>query len=797
VNQWNRRFFTLKGDKLAITVSETSTKIINEYPIADATVTEPAPGHNREMVISITTKANKTVIISSHNHTSLNIWYHVLMDSSHTDRTEEDHELYENPTATRASSGSPLSPASHTRRDSFSVNTSMFRVPHDSPEAQQYQQQQYAGSGGPSTPVSGLSLQPGAPIITHGAHTVVSPSAGPHTISASQLLLQAPVDVHYYKRAMEQTGGLPIDFTMNVTFSTNGRTFKPYYMCLSSRARVMMLFYQERDVTLYSSSNKSTWAYSFELHGGSLYKCDYLEHPHPCYELSLPMSTGFLSVEDAEDMETLASTMCRTTLLSLRTPDKALVIQGHKYHPTALGKHGFLWKKTGTKAWKRFFYRTEVNARGTVCLVEYTGISARATECTFLLWTSGEASCKFLRGLPHGDPWAAMEENRALETHCVTVVTASERMVLRADSEAELESWMATLISISADDFLTGPVEAPDSNHYDTLVIPPSATLQDVTNSYHILAKQYHPDRNDSADAEAAFDRIRAAYECLSNTPARLRYDQVFALMESRREVADEYRKHEKEQLLVPFESRDVLIFPERPGKRNHVPESSVFRPALPSELYITVEALHAWTTARVQIAKRRGDKPNLNMPSIANIRVSAARPDRGASTMRPLLMHSASLGPGAPSPHSHQASPVGFPASASASGASQPTTPTQHAIALSRAASLRSPASHAPATSSSSTYSPTSPQDSATASHNADLESIATTGYNSAEQQQQQQHSREQAREAKEHAKEQARKERHARRAQEELARIEAEEAKARAEAEAAVEAQRVAEEE
>jgi curved DNA-binding protein CbpA len=70
------------------------------------------------------------------------------------------------------------------------------------------------------------------------------------------------------------------------------------------------------------------------------------------------------------------------------------------------------------------------------------------------------------------------------------------------------------------------------SDHYETLSIDRAATADDVKNSYHALARSYHPDRFHQSSAsirtriESAFARIARAYEVLHDASQRANYDE-------------------------------------------------------------------------------------------------------------------------------------------------------------------------------------------------------------------------------------------------------------------------------
>ena len=62
-------------------------------------------------------------------------------------------------------------------------------------------------------------------------------------------------------------------------------------------------------------------------------------------------------------------------------------------------------------------------------------------------------------------------------------------------------------------------------DHYAALGLRSSASLADIKKAFRQLASQYHPDRNDAADAAARFGAVQQAYEVLSDPARRKAYD--------------------------------------------------------------------------------------------------------------------------------------------------------------------------------------------------------------------------------------------------------------------------------
>ncbi|KAI1860224.1 hypothetical protein JX265_010148 [Neoarthrinium moseri] len=73
------------------------------------------------------------------------------------------------------------------------------------------------------------------------------------------------------------------------------------------------------------------------------------------------------------------------------------------------------------------------------------------------------------------------------------------------------------------------PPPVPSFDYYAELEVSSSASIQDITASYRRLARIHHPDKNPGKQDTATlkFQRIQLAYETLSNTAGRKRYDSA------------------------------------------------------------------------------------------------------------------------------------------------------------------------------------------------------------------------------------------------------------------------------
>lgn len=63
-------------------------------------------------------------------------------------------------------------------------------------------------------------------------------------------------------------------------------------------------------------------------------------------------------------------------------------------------------------------------------------------------------------------------------------------------------------------------------NHYRTLGVPQTATLEQIKAKFKELAKKHHPDLCRSADSQPYFTKLQIAYKVLSDTEKRAQYDR-------------------------------------------------------------------------------------------------------------------------------------------------------------------------------------------------------------------------------------------------------------------------------
>ncbi|KIH54995.1 DnaJ domain protein [Ancylostoma duodenale] len=88
-----------------------------------------------------------------------------------------------------------------------------------------------------------------------------------------------------------------------------------------------------------------------------------------------------------------------------------------------------------------------------------------------------------------------------------------------------LTLWALLIVCIFASDYPRDP--------YATLGVSKRATIKEIKRAYKQLAKEWHPDKNTSPEAQERFVGISRAYELLSDPLRRERYDKFGAVDES------------------------------------------------------------------------------------------------------------------------------------------------------------------------------------------------------------------------------------------------------------------------
>jgi len=114
-------------------------------------------------------------------------------------------------------------------------------------------------------------------------------------------------------------------------------------------------------------------------------------------------------------------------------------------------------------------------------------------------------------------------------------------------------------------------------NYYDTLDLSPTADAQEIKTAYRCLARKYHPDWVEDSTASNRMADINEAYEVLSQTGRRAKYDEGFRFIYGHQFTVDE---------ALEAELKEVITRLAREQRRDHWTE----RPPVPIRTSILSE---------------------------------------------------------------------------------------------------------------------------------------------------------------------------------------------------------------
>jgi hypothetical protein len=115
-----------------------------------------------------------------------------------------------------------------------------------------------------------------------------------------------------------------------------------------------------------------------------------------------------------------------------------------------------------------------------------------------------------------------------------------------------------------------------DSNYYDLLGIPKSATKQQIRKAYRTKAKEFHPDVNGAFNSHVHFLLLKQAYETLMDVNMRHLYD--IALISNSEQLLT-YAKW-KEIQRRKIEEREAVAHEDFLNRRDQFQQSAYLKPA-------------------------------------------------------------------------------------------------------------------------------------------------------------------------------------------------------------------------
>nr|XP_057942325.1 dnaJ homolog subfamily B member 9a [Doryrhamphus excisus] len=117
-------------------------------------------------------------------------------------------------------------------------------------------------------------------------------------------------------------------------------------------------------------------------------------------------------------------------------------------------------------------------------------------------------------------------------------------------------------------------------DYYDILGVSKDATDRQIKKAFHRLAMRYHPDKNNSPDAETKFREIAEAYEALSDATRRREYDQLSfftgATQQGQRRAAQQSFSFKFDDIFKDF---DIYSHNRHARHRRHFDEHSQREP--------------------------------------------------------------------------------------------------------------------------------------------------------------------------------------------------------------------------
>jgi len=88
-------------------------------------------------------------------------------------------------------------------------------------------------------------------------------------------------------------------------------------------------------------------------------------------------------------------------------------------------------------------------------------------------------------------------------------------------------------------------------NYYNILELSPTATTQEIKRAYRRLARKYHPDRAEDSIAPDRMAEINEAYDVLSHTDRRAKYNERFKFTNSRQFTVEEALEAELKEVIT------------------------------------------------------------------------------------------------------------------------------------------------------------------------------------------------------------------------------------------------------
>jgi len=119
-------------------------------------------------------------------------------------------------------------------------------------------------------------------------------------------------------------------------------------------------------------------------------------------------------------------------------------------------------------------------------------------------------------------------------------------------------------------------------DHYRMLGVLPEASEEEIRRAYRILARRYHPDINPGEQSEEIFKEIAAAYQILSNSARRKKYDDERAKVQAHEQRQNKFQS-DYERAKVRRPPADAASATTRTARRAASTETSPRRGPRPT----------------------------------------------------------------------------------------------------------------------------------------------------------------------------------------------------------------------
>lgn len=144
-------------------------------------------------------------------------------------------------------------------------------------------------------------------------------------------------------------------------------------------------------------------------------------------------------------------------------------------------------------------------------------------------------------------------------------------------------------------------------DYYELLDLSPSATPEQIKTAYRRLAKQWHPDLNqsNSAAAEEHFKLISEAYRVLSDEVSRRKYDTSRHRPVPRADLPEELRTMKRRPRVSPLYGRIRRRQARERARERHRPRPFLIIPTHKMPPFFVAIIWLFWVTVLISLVSR------------------------------------------------------------------------------------------------------------------------------------------------------------------------------------------------